>query len=351
MLCWPIMRIVLVYPPPWKIPEHGQLSDQRGDGPPEGFRSSDLDADFFQMPYGAFTLAAVVEQAGHQVKVVNLSGFPWPLADKTIKALKADVFGMTCYTANRRGVAIVARTIKEHHPKAHVVVGGPHATALPKEMLSFVRHIDSVAVGEGEATLLELVERLGDGRSLSGMSGLAYRTKQGIVVGPRRDRIRDLDSLPSPHKRWRTHLLMTSRGCPGECTFCAKNTTWGRQYRAHSVDYVLDAIEAAVTQLPVKMLLIKDDTFTANRNRAIRICEGIRKRKLRFLWSCDTRADVLNEELIKAMRLAGCERLSLGVESGSVAILRNHSTRSSSPRTFLGQREWRRSTACRFATS
>ncbi len=116
---------------------------------------------------------------------------------------------------------------------------------------------------------------------------------------------------------------MTSRGCAWACTFCGAEATWGRGFRGQSVPYVLDAIEAAVAKLPVKMVQIKDDTFTTNSKRVIEICRGIRDRKISFLWSCDTRVDVLGEELLREMRLAGCQRLSLGVESGSPSILKN----------------------------
>ena len=114
---------------------------------------------------------------------------------------------------------------------------------------------------------------------------------------------------------------MTSRGCPWACTFCGAETSWGRGFRGNSVDYVLDALEARARRLPVKMIQIKDDTFTTNKKRVLELCRGIRERKLKFLWSCDTRVDVLNEELLYEMRLAGCQRLSLGVESGSQPIL------------------------------
>jgi tetratricopeptide (TPR) repeat protein len=87
------------------------------------------------------------------------------------------------------------------------------------------------------------------------------------------------------------------------------------------VPYVLDALGKAVARAPVKMLQIKDDTFTTNRRRVLDLCRGIRERGLSFLWSCDTRVDVLSDELLREMRLAGCERLSLGVESGAQEIL------------------------------
>jgi len=115
---------------------------------------------------------------------------------------------------------------------------------------------------------------------------------------------------------------MTSRGCPWSCTFCGAESSWGRGFRAHSVPYVLDALERAIARLPVKMIAIKDDTFTTDRKRVLALCRGIRERGLRFLWSCDTRVDMLDVELVRAMRLAGCQRLSLGVETGAPAILK-----------------------------
>src|SRR6185295_18878030 len=142
-----------------------------------------------------------------------------------------------------------------------------------------------------------------------------------IKEGPHRGNIADLDTLASPQDYFDTHILMTSRGCPWACTFCGAETTWGRGFRGNSVPYVLKALERAVSRLPVKMIQIKDDTFTTNRKRVLELCRGIRQRKIDFFWSCDTRVDVLGEELLREMRLAGCQRLSLGVESGSPEII------------------------------
>lgn len=314
------MRIVLCYPPPWKIPDPGERADPR-DGPPPEFRPEDLDADFFQTPYGLFTLAAEALAAGHQVKVVNLSSFAWSEVERFVSGLAVDVFGMSCWTANRRGVALVAESVRRHHPSAHIIVGGPHATPLAREMLAHHAAIDSVAVGEGEATFMELLERLESKRNLSGLAGAVVRVDGCVEQGPPRAAITPLDALHCPHEHFGTPIVMTSRGCPWNCTFCGASTTWGRGFRGHSVPYVLDMLEKALARLAVRMLQIKDDTFTANRKRVFEICRGIRERGLRFLWSCDTRVDVLGEDLLREMRLAGCERLSLGVESGSPTIL------------------------------
>src|SRR5258708_26598862 len=128
------MRVALLYPPPWKIPPPGEASDPT-DGPPSEYAEGDLDGDFFQTPYGLFALGAQAMRAGHQVKVMNLSGYYWRRVEEVLGALDADVYGLSCWTANRRGVALVPSAIKRLHPAAHAVVGGPPAPPLPREML------------------------------------------------------------------------------------------------------------------------------------------------------------------------------------------------------------------------
>ena len=315
------MRVALIYPPPWKIPAAGAAPDPI-DGPPDEYRPGDLDADFYQIPYGLLAIAAACTRAGHQVKLLNLSAMPWTEVERVVGALEADVYGMSCWTANRRGVALVADAIKRHHPRAHVAVGGPHATPMPKEVLRHFRGVDTVCIGESDVTFLELCDRVAEGKGAEHLAGAAWRDAKGEpVVGPERRAIADLDALECPQKHWATHILMTSRGCPWACTFCGAETSWGRGFRSNSVEYVLSAMESALARLPVRMIQIKDDTFTTNKKRVIELCRAIRARGLKFFWSCNTRVDLLTDELLREMRLAGCERLSLGVESGSQAIL------------------------------
>src|ERR1041385_102444 len=164
------MRVVLLYPPPWKIAAKG-APEYAEDGEPPDYRDGDLDADFHQTPYGLFSLGAQAMRAGHTVKVFNLSGFAWREVERCVGALDADVFGMSCWTANRRGVALVAKLVKERHPGAHVVIGGPHATPLAREMLAHHADIDTVVCGEGDATFLELLERLENGSGTAGNAG------------------------------------------------------------------------------------------------------------------------------------------------------------------------------------
>ncbi|MGB2821671.1 MAG: cobalamin-dependent protein [Phycisphaerae bacterium] len=317
------MRIALLYPPPWKIPPAGGAPDACDNGPPPEAAGIDMKGDFATAPYGLLSLAAQALRAGHQVKVLNLSTLPWPDVESLIRTLTADVYGLTCFTSNRRGVNLVAQCIRRHHSGAHIVVGGPHVSALPTETLKHCPAIDTVVIGEGEETFLELIGRIEAGQSTEGIPGTAWRAREAVRTGPRRERISDLDSLAPVHDYFPSFTVLTSRGCFGQCTFCASQAMWHRKLRFHSVEYVVDTLERAISRLPLKMIAVKDDTFTANRRRALAVCHAIRDRGLNFLWSCDTRADVLDEELLRAMRLAGCQRISLGVESGSPKVLKN----------------------------
>jgi radical SAM superfamily enzyme YgiQ (UPF0313 family) len=317
------MRVALLYPPPWKIAAAEGVTNYGLEGPPDGYADGDLDGDFYQVPYGLLSLAAQVRAAGHAVKVINLSAYAWTDVLGVVEALEADVYGMSCWTANRRGVGYVADALRASQPEACIVVGGPHATPLPGPLLRHHAAIDVVTTGESDATLLEIIARCAtEPRSMVGLAGAWYRTPNGeIEQGPSRGNVPDLDDLESPHAHFATHIFMTSRGCPWACTFCGAESQWGRGFRGNSVGYVLDALEQALDRVPVKMLMIKDDTFTTNRRRVIELCRGIRERGLKFLWSCDTRVDLLSDELLREMRLAGCERLSLGVESGAPEII------------------------------
>jgi len=313
-------NVLFVYPPPWKLPRPGEALDPVH-GPPSLAAVHELDADFFQIPYGLLSLAAQAKRAGHRVEVANLSNFPWAEVEAVLAGARADVVGFSCWTANRHGVALSAETVKRYHPETHVVVGGPHATALPNAMMRHTPSIDTLVVGEGEGTFLELLERLERRQSLVGLPGAVTREAGRLSLGPRRPPLARLDALASVHREFPTHIVMTSRGCPWSCTFCGADNSWGRGVRSLSVERVLDDIEQALARTRVRMLLFKDDTFTTNRRRVLELCQKLRERGLNFLWSCDTRVDVLDPELLFEMRRAGCERLSLGVESGSPQIL------------------------------
>ncbi|MFH0730562.1 MAG: radical SAM protein [Pseudomonadota bacterium] len=329
------MRIVLLYAPPWKIARNGDPAYPLEEGPPDNIDPEAVtEGDYLQAPYGLLSLAAQALRRGLSVQTVNLSNFFWPDIENLIRRLNGDIYGLSCITENRRGVAMMAQLIRHFHPGAHIVVGGPHVTALPIETLQHVPAIDTIVVGEGEETFLELVQCLQNNIPVQGIPGTAWRTSNGCRLGPPREQIADLDSLAPPTTYFKLHTLLTSRGCPMHCTFCGSKLMWGSRVRFHSAPYVLDMLETAVNRQGQRILCIKDDTFTANKPRVLAICDGILKRHLEFIWSCDTRADYLDDELLFAMRKSGCTRISMGVESASPAILKNINKRLSLDRLF-----------------
>ena len=329
------MRIVLLYAPPWKIARNSDPAYPPEEGPPDNIDPCAVtEGDFIQAPYGLLSLAAQALRRGLSVQTLNISNFPWPNIEDLIRGLNADLFGLSCMTENRRGMAMLAGLIRSIHPGAHIVVGGPHVTALPIETLRHVPAIDTVVVGEGEQTFMDIVRCLQENKPVQGIAGTAWRTANSFRIGPPRERIADLDTLIPPTDYFDLHTLLTSRGCPMQCTFCGSRLMWGKRVRFHSAEYVLDMLETAVNRHGQRILSIKDDTFTANRARALAICQGIRKRRLEFIWSCDTRADYLDEALLSEMRQSGCTRISLGVESGSATILRNINKRLSLEQIF-----------------
>ena len=214
------MRIALLYPPPWKIRAPGEgagasvVTGADGvprdpDGPPAEYVEGDLDADFYQTPYGLFALGAQALRAGHQVKVMNLSAFPWTRVRGGARARSTPT--STACRAGRRTAAAWRSSrseIKRLHPSAHVVVGGPHATPLAREMLAHHPDIDTVCIGESELTFLELRRPPRSGaRATAGIAGTAYRAGDRVEVGPERRRIEDLDAprvaarlLRHPHR-------------------------------------------------------------------------------------------------------------------------------------------------------
>jgi radical SAM superfamily enzyme YgiQ (UPF0313 family) len=324
------MRIVLLYPPPWKIPAPGEEPDCSGEGPPLQVNfCCPFDGDTLHIPCGLLSLAAQARHAGHEVTVLNLYTFSWRDVCRIIELSPAELYGLSCFTANRRGVLATARLIRGFHPRAHITIGGPHASALPREMLKHCAAADTVVTGEGEATFNDLIARLEAGQPVQGIAGTAWREAEEITVAASRPLIADLDALVSPFLYYDDYIAITSRGCDHACTFCAAPFLWKGKTRFHSAGRVLDLLQQMVAERGHRAIAFKDDTFTADRGRVLAICREIEKRGMNFIWSCDTRADALDEGLLAAMRRAGCQRLSLGVESAAPEILRSLNKRIS----------------------
>ncbi|MBF0444774.1 MAG: tetratricopeptide repeat protein [Magnetococcales bacterium] len=316
------LKILLLQPPIWKIDSDAQTPFDNTQGG-YGKNIDEVDDEEKSITYGLLSIAAQLLQSNRKVLICNLSTFTWENIKKLIRYVDIDIVGITCMTFNLRGVNALTKLIRDEHPKAHIVVGGTHPTALPTETLKHFQAVDSVVIGEGELPFLEIVEHIEAGKPIKEIAGTAWRDNNNQVqIGPIKQRIQNLDDLASPHDYFLHTMLITSRGCPFRCTFCGSEAQWGNKLKMNSVEYNLKILDKIVNKNGLKFLAIKDDTFTAVRKRTLILCQQIVARKINFLWSCDTRINSLDEEVLRAMRMAGCQGISVGVESGSPTILK-----------------------------
>lgn len=292
---------------------------------------------------GLFYVAGVLEKAGHEVAIVDKPineavKRTWETLDASFKETiqevlrtSPEVVGMTvtCHTYYGLELLNVLRTLL---PKSTMVVGGPQVTFIPDDVLSSYPSIDYVVRGEGEYTMLKLVNALEEHRNppkTYEIDGLSYRRDGKIRNNPDAPLIQNLDELPYPAR----HLanlekypedtritLVTSRGCPHNCIFCSSQKMW-RKYRPRTVEKVLEELTFLVEKYSPKRVNFVDDTFAVNRNRTTRLCQGIRERNLGVVWSAMTRAG-LGRELLQQMYDAGCRVLYFGCESGDDSTLK-----------------------------
>lgn len=284
-------------------------------------------------PLGLGYLAAVLRREGFKVRIIddmveNLS------FEALIKRLKNSIMvGITSTTPTFNSALKYARKIKEALPDIFVVLGGVHVTFRPLDAAKN-DFVDAVCVGEGEETIVEIAEKVEAGRKLEDVKGVVYKSENEIVDNGPRGFIRDLDSLPFPAydlmpleryslfgERLEQFPMITSRGCPFACRYCSSSLFMGHRFRVRSAQNVVDEIEWLISEFNAKHIAFGDDTFTLSRRRVEAICDEIRRRGIDVEWSCSSRVDTINEDMVKKMRDAGCSAIYFGVESASPRIL------------------------------
>jgi anaerobic magnesium-protoporphyrin IX monomethyl ester cyclase len=284
-------------------------------------------------PLGLAYLAAVLDQDGYEVKIWDC-----PVCEIDHEKLKAELasfqpslVGIGSMTPTIESAFKSAVVAKEACPDAKVVVGGPHVTFMDKETLAQEPAIDVVVRGEGEETLSELVTHLPNLSGLEDVKGITFRKGDQIIKTPNRPFIQDLDALPRPAfnllpiEKYRIlgrKLLpiMSSRGCPFQCSFCVASQMFGAGFRARNPKKVLDELEWLRDEYGAQGISFQDDTLTFNRKRILEICDGIMERKINLRWGCGTRADVVTKEILAKMQKAHCDEICFGVESGCQRI-------------------------------
>ena len=286
------------------------------------------------IPLGIAYLGAVAEKAGHEVAVIDCQAekLTYQTFHKRIAQTPADIIGVTATTLLYKSAMQIISIAKEVQPDAVTVLGGSHGTFWDEAALNDFPSLDIVVRREGEQTFVELLDKLQTRKSLNSVLGITFRREEKIIRTPDRPFLEDLDSLPFPahdllplenlkHAGKILFPLITSRGCVYWCDFCSTVRMFGKGYRWRSPKNVVDEMQLVHDKYGVDQVTFYDDAFTVNRDRVIKICEELRTRSLDMAWDCGTRVDMVDREMLKTMREAGCFAVWLGVESGSETIL------------------------------
>lgn len=218
-----------------------------------------------------------------------------------------------------------AAAAKKIRPDITLVFGGPAPTFLADHFFATCPEIDFIVTGEGEITFLELMNQIEKNRinACEQVNGLIFKTADGLFKTPPRQPVESLDTLVHPSKYFVYQHLSMTRGCPGNCTFCGSPKFWGNTaIRCHSPSWFANEIQM-LTKKGVSHFYISDDTFTMDKKRVIKFCNRIMEMGLSITWNAISRVDYIDEDILYAMRKAGCVQLSFGVESGSEKIRKN----------------------------
>lgn len=286
-----------------------------------------------QSPVGIAYVASYARSKGHRVVMVDVRhyGTRWETVLRDVlRREQPDMVGMYCLTPFFSTCAMISRICKEEVKQAKMAWGGPHPSVLPSETLAECEHVDYCVVGEGEIPFAQLL----DGVDPSTLSGVAYRENGTIHAAKgKAATVRDLDALPwpaydlLPYHRYSfvmggtTLTMITGRGCPYTCTFCACDAVHMTGYRVRSVKDSVDEMEYYAKQMGIRQFIFEDDTYTVNVKRAAAISEEILRRRLNIEWFCNSRVTGIPLDLLKLMKRSGCKLIFFGIESGNQAIL------------------------------
>lgn len=288
-------------------------------------------------PLGLAYLAAYLRQAGHECQIRDGIAEPVGLDDLARIAADFDVVGVTVVTAYAlRAIEFIQR-LKARPKCPPVVVGGPHVTAIPESLL----HVgaDVAVIGEGEETMRELVDGLAAGggtERLRSIQGIAFLDGKECCVTSRRPKIDPLDRIPLPARdllpmhRYSSsiarasaqpsHPLLTSRGCPGVCSFCSKRT-FGTQVRYFSTERIVEEFFLLRDRYGARDVAVFDDNFVSHPETVLAVCDRLRERRFNRTWSVEARADGVDRHVLARLRAAGCTYIAYGIESGSQRVL------------------------------
>lgn len=284
-------------------------------------------------PLGLCYVAAACKAQGAEVRMLDFIVSPWELSTlkNELEEFKPHIIGLTSVTMTTPKAVEILKEAKKLAPNATSIMGGPHASFDALNLLTDNPELDLIILGEGEATLAELLPKIHNRSSWPKIAGLAFRNEAGEFVSTGfRPFIENLDALPLPARellpisRYQALgfpvSIITSRGCPNGCIFCLGRKMVGPKVRHRSADLVMDEIETLLS-MGFSFINIADDLFTANEARVEAFCEEIKKRNLSFLWSVFSRVNTINRSMLEKMKAGGCAAISFGIESGCPEML------------------------------
>lgn len=321
------MKIQFVFAPSKVVPRLGEMGEK------------------ICPPMGILYLAGYIREKipGLEIEVIDGTLRGYNATIKAIERFNPDVLCVSYYTLMALGAYQLVNECKRKKPNLFIILGGPHATALPEEGLK-KSNADVVVIGEGEQTLYELVNTFFAKKNIASMEldkidGIAFRKNKGICFTSPRKFIGDINTIPFPardlinlrdytgfyfRKRKRETIMIMSRGCPYNCTFCS-NLVWKTStpwVRVRSPQNIADEIELLRDNYGIQEIFDNSDEFNNEAKNAIAICEEIERRKLGVVWKTQLRPHPLPEELVKKMAEAGCWYVHLGIESGNPETLK-----------------------------
>lgn len=313
-------------------------------------------------PLGVAYLAASVKHAGHRVTVIDALGEA-PTQVREYPGLPLNIIGLTASDIIARipadtvliGFSVmfssdwlvhkeVVRAVHAAFPHVPIVIGGEHATADADYILRHEPHVAACVLGEGEETLLELIDAAREGRDFSGIAGLQTRDPEtgASVRTAQRKRMRQLDEIPWPaweevplefylgkggnygESRGRVMPMLASRGCPYACTFCSNPAMWGRLWNVRSPEDVLAEVRAHIARYNIDSFCFYDATTIVKKSWILDFSRLLREANLGLRWSMPsgTRSEALDDEVLTSLRLSGCPKISYAPESGSPETLK-----------------------------
>ena len=305
-------------------------------------------------PQGLGYIAASLKNAGYEIGVLDINAYRWSQAqvEEKIKDAKFDIVGTGSLITTYKYLKWLANVLKKHHPTKPLIMGGKVVSSMQEQIMGFIPQVDVVVYGEGEITVVELVDCFDRGGKLADVRGICYRDNGNTIKNVSRPVIENIDTLPWPawdlfpmeiylknpdgyyelksDAKWTdgkpeedtplTINISASRGCPFSCIFCCKDFK-GMKYRTMSPDRILQIIKYLQDTYGVSYFNIQDDLFICNRKHTHEFADAILVKGIKFEWSCSARVDLVDEELFKKIQASGCKLLGYGIESGSQRML------------------------------